>query len=90
MGWGGEEGSGGLHDNFETEEGGAQIFGAPLLSMLLCHVIYTVDLVIFAKFLLLRISRKGRIRLFKNLARIIILIALLKKNEKFRKLLREN
>ena len=39
----------------------------------------TVDLVRFARFQFSRISR-GQIRKFKNLAKIIILIALLKKN----------
>ena len=43
--------------------------------------IYTVDLVIFARFLF---SRGGQIPEFKNLAKIIIIIALLKKNENSR------
>ena len=44
----------------------------------------TVDLVIFASFQFSRISRGGQIREFKNLAEIIIIIALLKKNENSR------
>ena len=40
----------------------------------------TVDLIIFASFSFSRISRKGRIREFKNRAKIIIIIALLKNN----------
>ena len=43
----------------------------------------TVDLVIFAGFLFSPISR-GKIREFKNLAKIIIIIVLLKKNENSR------
>ena len=43
--------------------------------------IYTVDLVIFARFLF---SRAGQTPEFKNLAKIIIIIALLKKNENSR------
>ena len=41
---------------------------------------YTVDLVIFARFYFSQISREGQIREFKNLAKIIIIEALLKKN----------
>ena len=41
----------------------------------------TVDLVIFVRFYFLRVSRGGQIREFKNLAKIIIMITLLKKNE---------
>ena len=44
------------------------------------HVV-TVDLVIFARF---QFSRGGQICEFKNLAKIIIIIALLKKNENSR------
>ena len=43
-----------------------------------------VDLVIFARFYFLQISRSGQIREIKNLAKIITLIALLKKNENVR------
>ena len=38
---------------------------------------HTVDLVIFARFKFSRISRGGQIREFKNLAKILIIIALL-------------
>ena len=41
----------------------------------------TVDLVIFARFYFSRISRGGQIHEFKNLAKINIIIALLKKND---------
>ena len=44
----------------------------------------TVDLVTLASFLFLQISRGGQIREFKNLAKIIIIIAPLKKNENLR------
>ena len=43
---------------------------------------YTVGLVIFARFQFSQISRGGQIREFKNFAKIIIMIALLKKNKK--------
>ena len=39
----------------------------------------TVDLVIFARFYFLRVSRGGQICEFKNLTKIIIMITLLKK-----------
>ena len=45
-----------------------------------------VDLVIFARFLFSRISLRGHIREFKNLAKNVIIIALLKKNKKSRTL----
>ena len=41
---------------------------------------YTVDLVIFARFLFSRISRRGQIHDFKKLAKIIIIRVLLRKN----------
>ena len=44
----------------------------------------TVDLVILVRFKFSRISRGGPNREFKNLAKIIILIALLRKNENSR------
>ena len=46
--------------------------------------LYTVDLVIFARFYFSRISRGGQIREFKNLAKSIFLIPLLMKNENSR------
>ena len=52
-----------------------------------CHrgCAYTVDLVIFPRFYFSRILREGQIREFKNLAKkIIIIIALLKKNKNSR------
>ena len=42
---------------------------------------YTVDLVIFARFQFSRVSRRGRIREFQNLAKSINIKAILKKNE---------
>ena len=49
------------------------------------HVLLnTVHLVIFARFYFSRISRGRPIRKFKNLAKIIIIIALIKKNENSR------
>ena len=46
------------------------------------YIEYTVDLVIFARFIFLRIPRGRQTCEFKNLAKIIIIIvALLKKNE---------
>ena len=54
---------------------------------------YAVDLVMFARFQFPRISRGGLILEFKNFAKIIIIIALLKKNENLRSpriLTREN
>ena len=47
----------------------------------LLYISYTLDLVIFARFYFLRISREGQIREFKNIAKIVNIIALLKKNE---------
>ena len=41
----------------------------------------TVDLVIFARFEFSQIPRRGQIREFKNHAKIIIIIELLKENE---------
>ena len=47
-------------------------------------IFITVDLVIFAKFQLSRISREGHFRQFKNLAKINIIIVLLKKKTEIR------
>ena len=55
-----------------------------MVKWLMCVFWYTVDLVIFARFLFSRISRGGKIRKFKNLAQIIIRIALLKKKKNSR------
>ena len=45
---------------------------------------HTVDLVIFARFQFSQIPRRGQIREFKYFAKIIIIIALLSKNENSR------
>ena len=53
----------------------------PVSAVLVVNLYYfTVNLTIFARFLFSRISQAGQIREFKNFAKIINIIALLKKN----------
>ena len=56
------------------------------ITLFVIKMIDNVDLEIFAKIYYSRILRMGQIREFQNLLKIIIIIALLKKNEESRNL----
>ena len=56
----------------------------PVMAAIFIPYNNTVDLVIFARFQFSRISRGEQIREFRNRAKIIIIIALLEKNENSR------